>query len=165
MIKNGMPYRELPRHISCLFMESYDHETESSGRMLKKTLFAPAQPRRVLHPPALSLPRQPLRRRARFPPSVALAALSKSVKRISLFVGDLRDSREKRDWSEVGSARVAPVVHVPPVSLTFHERCGVVLLAACVFAGFVACERTPDPATEAKKAVVGASASRTRFRS
>ena len=124
MIKNGMPYRELPRHISCLFMESYDHETESSGRMLKKTLFAPAQPRRVLHPPALSLPRQPLRRRARFPPSVALAALSKSVKRISLFVGDLRDSREKRDWSEVGSARVAPVVHVPPVSLTFHERCG-----------------------------------------
>ena len=29
MVKNGMPYRELPRHISCLFMERYDHETES----------------------------------------------------------------------------------------------------------------------------------------
>ena len=37
---------------------------------------------------------------------------------------------------------------------TFHERRGVVLLAAFVFAGFVACERTPDQAPEAKKAVV-----------
>jgi len=29
--------------------------------MLKKLFFSPAQPRRLFHPPALSLPRQPLR--------------------------------------------------------------------------------------------------------
>jgi hypothetical protein len=28
--------------------------------MLKKSLFSPARPRRLLHPPALRLPRQPL---------------------------------------------------------------------------------------------------------
>jgi len=37
---------------------------------------------------------------------------------------------------------------------TFHKRRGVVLLVAFVFAGFVACEGTPDQAPEAKKAVV-----------
>ena len=33
------------------------------------------------------------------------------VKRISLFV---RGLRENRDWSEISSVRVAPVVHVSP---------------------------------------------------
>ena len=37
---------------------------------------------------------------------------------------------------------------------TFHEQRWVVLLVACVFAAFVACERTPDQAQEAKQAVV-----------
>ena len=37
---------------------------------------------------------------------------------------------------------------------TFHERRAVVLLVACVFAGFVACDRTPDQAPESKNAVV-----------
>ncbi len=37
---------------------------------------------------------------------------------------------------------------------TFHERRGVVLLVAFVLAGLVACEKTPDQAPEAKKAVV-----------
>ncbi|HEY6288662.1 MAG TPA: hypothetical protein VIW48_04380, partial [Nitrospiraceae bacterium] len=50
----------------------------------------------------------------RSPPTV-------SVKRISLFARDLRDLREKRDWSEVSSSRVAPVVHVLLVSLTIHH--------------------------------------------
>ncbi len=39
---------------------------------------------------------------------------------------------------------------------TFHEQRWVVLLVACVFAGFVACDRTPDPAPEAKQAVAAA---------
>ena len=37
---------------------------------------------------------------------------------------------------------------------TFHERCGVVLLVVFACTGLVACERTPDQAPEAKKAVV-----------
>jgi hypothetical protein len=37
---------------------------------------------------------------------------------------------------------------------TFHERRAAVLLAAFVFVGLAACERTPDQAPEAKKAVV-----------
>ena len=93
--------------------------------------------------------------------SFVLAALStfgkheaSFVKRISLFVRDLRDLREKRDCSEVVSARVAPVVHVPPVSLTIYGRRGVVLLVALALAGLIACERTPDQVPEAKKAVV-----------
>ncbi len=41
-----------------------------------------------------------------------------------------------------------------PVSFTFHERYGVILLVAFAMGGFIACERTPEQATEAKKAVV-----------
>ncbi len=41
--------------------------------MLKKALFSPAQPWRLLHPPALSLPRQPLRPGTRLLPSVVLS--------------------------------------------------------------------------------------------
>jgi len=44
------------------------------------------------------------------------------VKRISQFVRALRDVREKRDGSEVLSSLVAPVMHLPLVSLTRHER-------------------------------------------
>mgnify|MGYP001603492501 CR=1 FL=1 len=40
------------------------------------------------------------------------------VRRISVFARDSRDVREKRDWSEVSSSRVAPVAHVLLVSLT-----------------------------------------------
>ena len=38
----------------------------------------------------------------------------------------------------------------------FHKQCGIVVLIALALAGFVACERTPEQATEAKKAVVAA---------
>jgi hypothetical protein len=38
------------------------------------------------------------------------------------YIAFARDLREKRDWSEVSSVRVAPVVHVSPVSLTILER-------------------------------------------
>ena len=44
------------------------------------------------------------------------------AKRISLFVRDSRDLREKRNGSDVSSSRVAPVAHVLLVSLTIHER-------------------------------------------
>ncbi|RPH78395.1 MAG: hypothetical protein EHM80_10360, partial [Nitrospiraceae bacterium] len=37
---------------------------------------------------------------------------------------------------------------------TFHQQRGVVLLVAFGLAGLLACERTPDQASEAKKAVV-----------
>ena len=36
----------------------------------------------------------------------------------------------------------------------FHKQCGIVVLIALALAGFVACDRSPDPAPEAKKAVV-----------
>ena len=83
--------------------------------------------------------------------SFMLAEPSTSGKRISSLA---RDMREKREGSEVVSARVAPVVHVPPVSLLFHEQCFAVLLAAFALVGLLACERTPDQAPEAKKGVV-----------
>jgi hypothetical protein len=41
--------------------------------MLKKATFSPTQPRRLLHPPALSLPRQPLRPGTHLNPSKAAA--------------------------------------------------------------------------------------------
>ena len=45
-----------------------------SHRMLKKPTFSPAQSRRLLHPPALSLPRQPLRPGTRLGPVKAAAS-------------------------------------------------------------------------------------------
>ena len=39
----------------------------------------------------------------------------------------------------------------------FHKQCGIVVLIALALAGLIACDRSPDPATEAKKAVVAAS--------
>jgi cobalt-zinc-cadmium efflux system membrane fusion protein len=77
-----------------------------------------------------------------------------TMKRIVSFARDLRGLREKRDGSEVISARVALVVRVPPVSRSFHDRRSVVLLVAFAFAGFVACERPSEQAPEAKKAAV-----------
>ena len=44
-----------------------------------------------------------------------------NVKRISLF---LRDLREKRDRSDVSSLQVAPVARALLVSLTIHEQRG-----------------------------------------
>lgn len=105
-----------------------------SCRILKQSLFSSTRPRRRFHLPPLSLPRQPLRPGTRFFPYFMLAALSASWRREGPF--------EKR------------AVHVPPVSLTFRERCRVVLLVVFVVAGCVACERTPDQAPEVKKAVV-----------
>ena len=43
----------------------------TARRMLKKADFSPTQPWRLLHPPALSLPRQPLRSGTRLVPSNA----------------------------------------------------------------------------------------------
>ncbi len=42
-------------------------------RMLKKAAFSPAQPWRVLHPPSMNLPRQPLHPGTRLVPSKAAA--------------------------------------------------------------------------------------------
>ena len=44
------------------------------------------------------------------------------VKRISFFVRDSRDLREKRDWSETSSSRVALVAPFARISLTSCER-------------------------------------------
>jgi len=43
------------------------------------------------------------------------------VKRISSFARDSRGLREKPDWLEDSSVRVAPVVHVSPVSRMTYE--------------------------------------------
>ena len=115
-----------------------------SYRMLKRSLFSST----------LSLLSQILRPGTRLSPFFILAARSTSGKREVLFARDLRGLRGKRAWLDVLSVRVEPAVHVPPISPTFHERCGVVLLVAFVFAGFVACDRTPEQAFEVKKAVV-----------
>jgi len=47
--------------------------------MLKKSSFSPAQPRQLLHPPALSLPRQPLRPRTRPFPCFVLGSSKSST--------------------------------------------------------------------------------------
>jgi hypothetical protein len=70
------------------------------------------EPRRLLHQPVLRLPRQPLCPGTDF----SHTAFSTPVKRISLFARDSRGLREKRDWSEDSSVRVAPV------SRTTYER-------------------------------------------
>ena len=115
-----------------------------SFRMLKRSLFSST----------LSLLSQLLRPGTRPSPYFILAARSTSGKREVLFARDLRGLRGKRAWLDVLSVRVEPAVHVPPISPTFHEQCGVVLLVAFVLAGFVACDRTPEQASEVKKAVV-----------
>ncbi len=55
----------------------------TSNRMLKKSLFSPARPRRLLHPPALSLPRQPLYPGTRLFPCSVLASFRPSTFRRS----------------------------------------------------------------------------------
>ena len=136
-----------------------------ASRMLKKSLFAPAPPRRLLYPPALSLPRQPFRPGTRFFQNFVLDALSIFGKREASFLNCERERqgvRERRgsQFEVLGSTFQQPRTSdlepspVPPVSLTFHERYGVILLVAFAMAGLIACERTPDQATEAKKAVV-----------
>jgi len=47
--------------------------------MLKKPLFSPAHPWQLLHPPTLSLPRQPLCPGTSLAPSVDLASLKPNV--------------------------------------------------------------------------------------
>ena len=92
-------------------------------------------------------------------------ALSISGKREASFLNCERERqgvRERRgsQFEVLGSTFQQPRTSdlesspVPPVSLTFHERYGVILLVAFAMAGLIACERTPDQATEAKKAVV-----------
>jgi cobalt-zinc-cadmium efflux system membrane fusion protein len=78
------------------------------------------------------------------------------VERISLFARGLREERDLK-FEVLGSTFQQPRtsdLEPPPVSFTFHERRGVVLLIAFMFAGVAACDRTPDQAPEAKKAVV-----------
>ena len=77
-----------------------------------------------------------------------LATLSTSGKGVSRLA---RALREKREGSEVVSARVAPV---PLILHLFHERRLAVLLVTLALAGLLACERPPNQASEAKKAVV-----------
>ena len=97
--------------------------------------------------------------------SFVLAALSTSGKRETSFVNceqDSQDVRDRRDSQfEVPGSKfrtLQPSVFslqiTAPVSLTIYERWGVVLLVAVTFAGLIACERPPDQAPEAKKAVV-----------
>src|SRR5512140_3136451 len=54
--------------------------------------------------------------------------------------------------STIGKRLVFPDLGVS--RFTFHEQCRAVLLVAFGLAGLIACERTPDQAPEAKKAVV-----------
>ena len=53
-----------------------------TSRLSKRLDFSPAQPRRLLHPPALSLPRQPLRPGTRLVP--CKAAASEEARRVDL---------------------------------------------------------------------------------
>jgi cobalt-zinc-cadmium efflux system membrane fusion protein len=115
-----------------------------SCRMLKRSLSLST----------LSLLRHLLRPGTRLFPYFVLAERSTSGKREVLFARDLRGLRDKRACLDVLSVRVEPAVDVPPISPTFHERCGVVLLVAFVLAGFAACDRTPEQASEVKQAVV-----------
>ena len=59
----------------------------------KRPDFSPAQPWRLLHPPALSLPRQPLRPGTRLVPSKAAA--SEAARRTLRYVEPLSEARTK----------------------------------------------------------------------
>ena len=48
--------------------------------------------------------------------------VSRTVKRISFFVRDSRDLREKRDWSETSSSRVALVAHISRTSCARRDK-------------------------------------------
>ena len=64
--------------------------------MLKRATFSPAQPRQLLHPPALRLPRQPPRPRTRH--SAGKAAASEEPEAYPLgYVEDLNEVRTKLD--------------------------------------------------------------------
>ena len=78
-------------------------------RMLNKSVFSPARPPRLLHPPALSLPRQPLCPGTRFSPGGVLASLSTSVKRESYFV-NMSQPVLQRETSDERLAWWCPII-------------------------------------------------------
>jgi membrane fusion protein, heavy metal efflux system len=90
--------------------------------------------------------------------SFVLAALSTSGKRFSSLARDLREKLDLK-FEVLGSKfrTLQPsAFSLQPASLLFHEQRGLVLLVAFAFTGLIACDRTPDQAPEAKKAVVAA---------
>ena len=91
------------------------------SRMLKKSLFSPAQPWRLLHPPALRLPRQPLYPGTRLSPGGVLASL-----RGSTYRGEpLGDRNHWRGFS---------VRQDQFKGRTAHTKCGLDLLASSLAA-------------------------------
>ena len=56
------------------------------------------QPRRLLHPPALSLPRQPLRPGTRLGPGKAAAPRLTIVSRFTPYVSRLLEAKRERSW-------------------------------------------------------------------
>ena len=73
--------------------------------MLKKASFSPAQPRRILHPPALRLPRQPLRPGTRLVPSKAAALRLTLVSRFTPYVSRLLGVQRERRMGKGASRR------------------------------------------------------------
>ena len=75
----------------------------------KRPAFSPAQPWRLLHPPALSLPRQPLRPGTRLVPSKAAAARLTLVSRFTVLGSEARTPLGERcvlaHLGEVGENR------------------------------------------------------------
>jgi hypothetical protein len=69
-------------------------------RILKQSLFSPSKPQQLLHPPELSLPKQPVAQGR----AVFHAVCSMHVTGISLFARNSRDLREKREESEISSS-------------------------------------------------------------
>jgi len=83
-----------------------------TGRMLKRATFSPAQPRQLLHPPALRLPRQPPRPRTRH--SAGKAAASEEPEAYPL-------GRTVRRIRSTTSVRAAELVRRPGPRLGFER--------------------------------------------
>ncbi len=90
---------------------------------------------------------------------------SRMLKREASFVNcerDRQDLRDRRDsqFEVLGSTFQQPRTSdlepspIPLASVLFHDRRAVIFLVAFALAGLLACDRTPEQAPEAKKAVV-----------
>ena len=102
----------------------YTDRHSSMIRKLKKSLFSSAQPWRLFHPPALSLPRQPPHPGTRLFPCGVLASL--------------RGSTLRRSSSEVGSTVGGFSVRQDPCKWrTVRTKCGLYLLASSLAAALL----------------------------
>ncbi len=94
-----------------------------SSRMLKTTLFSPARPWQLLHPPALRLPRHPLCPGMRLSPGFVLASFRPSTLRSSWRSEALRLIRRQDPFGANGPHKVRCVPPGPSLAAVSLDGC------------------------------------------